>query len=238
MARSGTKRWIAAAVLGVTTMALAGSASAASLTDADLTIQPPRLPKQGSAPVAITAAGTIAQDEQPEEVRSVTVQLDRQLTVRGAGQPTCSPREIKDKTPAEARRKCQAALVGSGQVVQRFQYPESGPQDLRLPMLLFNGGTGHVLSYTFVPGPLGPAVIVRFGAASGHSIEIPLAMKVGGLTVSFHFQIGKTWSERGRKVSYLSGRCATGTLRNRITLAASNDSSASALLSQPCHGRT
>jgi len=231
---SGARNWIGATMLGVAVALLgAGIAGAASLSDASLTVTPSQLPSQGGAPVAVTVAGSIAQAEQPEEVRSVTVQLDRQLTVRGAHRPTCRPREITNKTPAQARQKCKDALVGSGRVIQRFQYPESGPQDLTLPMLLFNSGSGRVLSYTFVPAPLGPAVLLGRGAASGHSVEIPVARLVGGLTVSFRFQIGRTWSERGRKIGYLSGRCATGTLHNKVTLTmAGNTQSAS--LTQRC----
>lgn len=218
--RSKAKRVAAGAVLGVAIAVLAiGSAAAASLTEADLTVQPPRLPRQGGAPVTITVDGTIAQD-QLEEVKSLTLHLDRQLTVQGADQPTCIRADVNGKSPSQARRKCQAALVGSGRLVQRFQFLESPPEDLTLPVLLFNSAAGHVLVYTFVPGPtLGPAAYVSSGSASGHTLEIPFAKGVGGLTTSFAFRIGRTWSASGRKLGYLTGRCASGTLHSKITVA-------------------
>jgi len=197
-----------------------GSAVAASLSSADLTIQPFQLPKQGGAPVTATVAGTIDQaDGQPEEAKAVTLKLDRQLTVHGAGQPTCGPGKLKNKNPAEARQKCRAALVGSGQIIMRIQYPERAPFDMPGSVLLFNGVAGHLITYTFVGPPLGPAAIMTRGVAAGRTVEISLPRGPGGVLVSFRLRIGRTWTQSGKRHGYLSGRCASGALHNKVTLA-------------------
>jgi hypothetical protein len=230
--------WICAAALGaVVAMLGAGSAAAASLSDASLTIQPSQLPKQGGAPVTVTVAGTIDQaDGQPEEAKAVTLKLDRQLTVHGAGQPTCSPSKLKNRAPAEARQKCKAALVGSGKISMRIQYPERAPFDVPGSVLLFNGAAGHLITYTFVGPPLGPAAIITRGVAAGRTVEISLPRGPGGVLASFHFRIGRTWTQGGQRHGYLSGRCGTGMLHNKVTLALMGGSDTT-LLAQRCEGR-
>jgi hypothetical protein len=234
-----TRRWIGAGALTAAVAVLgAGGALAASLSDADLTIQPSRLPKRGGAPVTITVTGTLNQEDgRPEEAKAVTLRLDRQLAVHGAGEPTCRPSELKGKGPAEARQKCKAALVGSGEIIMRVQYPEQAPGDVPGSVLLFNGAAGHLITYTFVGPPLGPAAIMTRGVAAGRTIEISLPHGPGGVLSSFRFRLGRTWAKDGDKLGYLNGRCATGTLHNKVTLALAGSTAATSV-QQRCQART
>lgn len=231
--------WIGAAALGAVMATLGtGTAAAASLSDASLTIQPSQLPKQGGAPVTATVAGTIDQNEASEGVRAVTLRLDRQLVISGKGHPTCKGTELSGHDVTEARQKCKAALVGSGKLSQQIPSPEGGAPvgDVTGSVLFFNGAAEHLITYVFFPGAFPPVAAWTVGKAAGRTAEIRLPQPVGDLTTSFRFHLGRTWSKDGRKVGYLSGRCATGALHNKIALALSGRTE-TASLTQRCQGK-
>jgi len=215
----------------------APSVSAATLTGggisgtASAALTPSSLPKHGSAPVKLSVNGAIS--EVDGLMKALTLQLDPQLAVSGAGLATCKPSDVTGTPIARARRKCKAAFVGSGNMTLRSFGPEGPTGDFPASVLFFNGGSSRLLMYTVV----GEVTATSTGTAHGHALEVALPVQVGGMLTAFQFHFGKTWYRRGQKVGYLSGRCATGTLHNRIALRASNGGRASALLSQPCHGR-
>jgi hypothetical protein len=190
--------------------------------DVSATVTPTRLPKQGSAPVTLAVAGTIAPaaDGSFPQLKAVEVRLDRQLQLTTTGLATCTPSDLLGHALAQARQQCRAALVGGGSVTTQVQYPDTAPFDLRSPVLFFNGATSHLLMYASVPPPVGPAATVASGSARGRVLEVPVSSAAGGagMPVAFRFRFGKTWTYHGQKQSYLSGSCAGGALSNRVTL--------------------
>jgi len=215
----------------------AGNIQAATLSGSGIdatvtaTLTPSSLPKRGSAPVGLSVSETISNGT----FKSLTLDLDPQLAISGAGLPTCQPQDVTGVVPAAARRKCGTALVGSGGLTQRFQYPEQPPIDVHASLLFFNGAGGQLVSYVYMPGPEGPTASAKGSSTRGAALTFAMPF-FGGTTTAFRFQIGKTWNRRGQKVGYLSGQCASGTLRNQVTLNASGGT-ASAMLTQPCQGR-
>lgn len=225
----------------------AGSAQGAVLTGPNLeatvtaAVKPSSLPKRGSAPVTLSVQGAIDQTvDRPKEVKSVTVRLDPQLAVSGAGLPTCEPSDVDGVPLALARHECRAALIGSGGVTLRSLLPGvSGlvPVDVRGSLLFFNGAASRLLTYLFLRDPVVgvPHTVTAIGTAKRGALEIRLPGLEGTVT-DFRFRLGRTWSRRGQRLGYLSGRCATGTLRNRITLTLIGGGTASTVLAQPCQG--
>lgn len=214
---------VAMLVLGLLGAASAGGAVIAGpgfSADVSATVEPNRLPAQGSAPITLAAEGTLSSTDPsglPPSLRTVDLSLDRQLGVDTEGLPTCQSRDVLGRALAQARQQCTAALVGSGMVTTHVRYPDRAPFDLHSPVLFFNGAASRLLMYAYVPPPVGPAAIVASGSARGRVLEIPLPAGAG-VPVAFQFRLGKTWRYKGQTHSYLSGRCTTGTLRNRITL--------------------
>jgi hypothetical protein len=215
----------------------AGSAHAASLSGSGIdatvsaTLAPSNLPKRGSAPVDLSISGTVSDVD--GLMKTLTLQLDPQLAVSGAGLATCKPSDVTATPIAHARQKCRAALVGSGRIVLRSFGPEGSTGDFPASVLFFNGSSSRLLMYTVI----GEGTATSIGTVHGHALEAALPVQLGGMLTAFQFHFGKTWSRGGQKVGYLSGRCASGTIRNRVTLSASGGGTASAMLTQPCQGR-
>lgn len=187
--------------------------------DVRTTTTPNHLPRRGAAPVKLAVAWTITWTDlaSPGPLRSITLLLDRQLTVYTTGLPTCAARDIHELLPNQARKKCGASLIGSGKATDTYHFPELSPFDVHSTLLFFNtriAGRPQVLMYSSsdfsgggVSSPIGGGRSLRFQFG-----------RLTPETESFQFRLGKTWRYRGHKHSYLSGRCATGTLSNRITL--------------------
>lgn len=188
------------------------------------TVSPTRLPKTESAPVTFTATGTLtATNGSLHPVRTIDLRLDRQLGITTAGLATCAPGRLSGLVIQQARKRCAKALVGRGHLTEEFDF--LGEQRFTRPaeLLFFNAGSG-LLVYTFLPrGAYGglevAASMTARGTVDGRTLQFPLPDKSdGGATISFQFRLGRTWRHNGETRSYLGGRCATGTLKNSITL--------------------
>lgn len=193
------------------------------------TIAPTRLSDAGT-PITLTIDATGTRPESPTSpalnpeypMDYVDVRLDRQIRVDTEGLATCSAADLKLVTPPVARRKCGDALIGSGteEVTALESAGEPGTFTASFDLLFFNGSRGRhpaVLmyrSYTRIPQAIARAI----GTVSNLHIEDVGAEENRTITDSLRIHIGKTWRYKGAPHSYLNGRCATGTLRNSITL--------------------
>lgn len=218
---------LAASFLGLVGIAQATTVSTPGFTaKATATVTPTRLPADGTAPVTLTINSTATRPD-PEALTAypmsyVDLRLDRQLTVDTTGLPTCTSAALKGATPAVARQKCGTALIGSGgaDVTLRPVIDEPTLASAHFDLLFFNArdqGRPSVLMYrSYSKIPQG----IAWPIGTGRSLHVK---DVGGednriQTSTFEVRLGKTWRYKGKRHSYLNGRCATGTFKNSITL--------------------
>ncbi len=241
ISRSGRKRIALPLVGTILVLALTGAALAAVVTGPELSgeitglVSPARLPKHGGAPVSLSVKGNFHYEE-GSGPSSLSIQLDRQLAVDAAALPACKAPAITGVEVAAARRKCKSSLLGSGSVTLRALYPESPPVYAHSPVLFFSGGGSRLLMYAFIPGPvLGPAGVVVSGTAKGHRLEVAFPRNEAP-TIAFAFRFGRTWQSGGKAQGFLTGRCAAGSFRNRVTVGLSQGQTTPAVLTQACAG--
>lgn len=216
------------AALMVIGLIAAGSTGAVTVSKPDITatvtasVAPTRLPAQGGAPVTLTVAGTFTRPDPtvPSPLRSMSFLLDRQLTVTTAGLPVCPLGKLNNGAPVTyARKVCGPALIGSGTADETVRFPEGSPippYERHFGSLLFNGQRGVLMFiYNLHPAPGEFPSIVSIG--SGRRLSIRMGAGLGS-TSSFRFRLGRTWHDDGKRHSYLSGRCKSGTLSNQVTL--------------------
>jgi hypothetical protein len=215
-------------VLAASVLGLSGVAQATTVSTPDFnatvtaTVAPTRLPADGTAPVTLTIAGTFSRPDPtvPSPLRSMSFLLDRQLAVDTRGLPVCPLGKLNNgATVTYARKVCGSALIGSGTTDEAFHPPEGSPippSERHFGMLLFNGRSGVLMfSYALHPAPGEFPSITSIG--SGRRLSIRMGAGLGS-TASFRFRLGRTWRDDGKRRSYLSGRCASGTFKNSITL--------------------
>jgi hypothetical protein len=159
----------------------------------------------------------------PAALQRALIDFDRDGRLSVAGLPSCAPEAIADATPAQARRICHGAIVGSGHVEAAVSLA-GGSVRVRSPLTIFNGprlatGPSAILhARTPVPSPQTYAIVVPIERRAGGfryraRIDLPpLAAGLGALT-HIDVKIGRRYKFQGRPRSYVSARCSDNVLQ-------------------------
>ncbi|MGN6558042.1 MAG: hypothetical protein ACTHLH_08550, partial [Solirubrobacterales bacterium] len=134
----------------------------------------------------------------------------------GGLEPICTAADLTSGsgTPHQARQRCGAALIGSGQVTEQFP-KRTGSPSVAEPVLIFNSTakpTPSYLVYSYLPpGPAsrhGSALVSKDFATGGRVIGLGFPdSQTGGATTAFRFRFGRVWGRGGRLGSFISGGC-------------------------------
>jgi hypothetical protein len=187
-------------------------------------ISPTRLPEHGSAPVTARIEGevTTRDGSHPPALQDLEADIDHTLEVDAVGLPTCAAKQLRATSSATAKKICGEAIVGSGTTEVEVAFPEQKPFRSTGPLVLFNGGvrgnTTNVLLHAYVDVPAPTAVIVRATVTRIHKGRFGLRLKAhipkvaggAGSATAFDIKIGRRYTYKGRKKSFLSASCPTG----------------------------
>ena len=186
-------------------------------------VSPSRLPRSEFAPVALTINGTIGTEGggHPSALREAMVALDEGLTIDTNGLAACPRRRLERLEVAGARKACRRAIVGHG--VARVGVASTGSA-LRMPLMLFNGGTSAGVTRLFVygsaeatGGPLVAVAQIRHREAGLKATwRLPRILDGDGSLLGFGLKVKRGFAASGRRHSYLSARCPNGLLRASI----------------------
>lgn len=187
-------------------------------------IFPSKLPKHEPAPVKARIDGEIGtvDGSHPPALRTISADIDRTIEINTVGLPTCRLRQIETRATAAARNACPGAIVGSGQAEVEVAFPEQRPFSAKGAVVLFNGGvhgdTTLVFIHAYVPVPAPTAIVAtakvthinrgRFGLH--FDAQIPKIAGGSGSTTGFDLLIGRRFSYKGKKESFLTASCPTG----------------------------
>jgi hypothetical protein len=244
---------LSVAVLGVGVT----GASALILHAGDLVVKaeggfsPKALPKHRNAPIVLRGGGSLstASGELPPVLKTITILFDRHGAVDTTGLETCTVAKLQATTTVRARHQCPHAIVGEGEGKAVVKFPEQAPIPASSPITLFNGpkkhGAATVIAHAYltVPAPttyLLPIVIERIhDGAYGYRTKATLPSIAGGygIPISGHLRIGRKWTFKGRKRSYVSARCETGHLQARGEFDFKDGTFLTGTFVKPCRAR-
>ena len=126
--------------------------------------------------------------------------------------PTCRP----PAAPAATRSSARASATPSS------TFPEQGPIKVGSPITLFNGpkkgGDDTIIAHAHLdyPGPatfIVPIVIEKIhNGVFGYRVNVKIPKIAGGYghPISGSAKVGKKWTFKGKKHSYINARCETG----------------------------
>jgi hypothetical protein len=126
------------------------------------------------------------------------------------------------RATAAAKTACPGAIVGSGQAEVEVAFPEQPPFSAKGAVVLFNGGvrgrTTLVLIHAYVAVPAPTAVVatakitrIHRGQFGLHIVaQIPKIASGSGSVTKFALRVGRKFSYRGKKESFLAASCPTG----------------------------
>ena len=197
---------------------------------ADGGFTPTTLPRHEDAPITIHGSGKLSTvtGELPPIVETLTVEFDRHGHLETEGLEVCTSGRLQSTTPAQARRNCPGAIVGTGTGSAVVQFPESKPIPISSPITIFNGpkqgGNDTVYAHAFTTVPIATTFIVPVVIEKIHKgvygyrtiARIPRIAGGAGHPISGSLKIGRKWTYKGRKHSYVNARCETGRLQARV----------------------
>jgi len=228
-----TKHLIRAAVVAAGLSLVAGTTALAKphviragnlfLSD-DGGIFPSRLPRHSQMPILahIDAEIGTADGSHPPAVRTLNIDFDKSIQVNAKGLPVCKEGQLEARTTVAAKKACPNAIVGSGEGVVEVAFPEQAPLIAKGPIVLFNGGTqgGTTLlfahAYVAVPAPTAVIATVKItrihrGHYGIHTVsQVPVIAGGAGSVIKFKLNIGRKFTYKGKKESYLTASCPTG----------------------------
>jgi hypothetical protein len=183
-------------------------------------IKPSELPRTKPAPVSVRVAGNVKTTKglRLPQLRKISVAINRSGRLFDKGLPTCQVERIQPATEEVARQRCADSIVGFGHVTLVVRLPSQADYISRNNMLAFNGpregGKKLILAQVYSKNPPGAIILTftvsRRGGAYGNVIEttLPEYAENWAYLTQFDLTLGRTYTYRGEKRSYVSASCA------------------------------
>jgi hypothetical protein len=258
-----TIRVLAVAVAAVAVLVAASAAMGAKkvtkihivagnlVVDGEGGFTPTALPKNVDAPITVFGSGRISTVDKtlPPVLKTIDFEFDKHGSVDTTGLPKCSSAKLQATTVPQARKLCPGAIVGTGKGHAIAKFPEQAPIPVDSPITIFNGPeiggdpTVYAHAYTTVPAPTTIVVPVRIESIKngryGYRVnaEIPKLAGGYGIPISGAITIGRKWTYKGKKHSYINARCADGHLQAKGTFGFKDGSRLSGTFLSPCQVR-
>ena len=182
-------------------------------------ISPSKLPRTELAPVSVTMGGKIATTDRttPPKLEKIVLAINSHGKLETKGLPTCSLAKLNSVTAAQAKKSCEDALVGHGNVTSRVSLPGQGAFASNAELLAFNGKlNGHqaVLAQVSSGAPLPLTYVIAFevkksGGTFGTSLVAtlpPIASEYGYIT-AFSLALSRRYEVHGQQKSFASASC-------------------------------
>lgn len=188
---------------------------------------PTALPKNKDAPIVLFGKGGIStvSGEYPPVLETIEFEFDKHGSVDTLGLPKCSKSRLVATTVPQARKLCPGSIIGTGVGRAVVKFPEQGPIDATSPITLFNGPeiggdpTVYAHAYLTVGGPTTFIVPIRIedirNGRYGYRVNVDIPRIAGGygIPLSGSIRVGRKWTFKGKKHSFVNARCADGRLQ-------------------------
>ncbi len=224
------------AVCGGVLLAVGGGVAAATTVQRDglrVTllgqVQPYKLPRQGTAPIAVFAAGHVAAvgGGVPQQLLGLAIRVNRHAVLRSRGLPRCRPEQLASSSTDRALTICGGSLVGSGRFWAHIVLPEQGAYPTQGRLLIFNGrshGRPAVLAHIYTENPFPSSFVVPFamrtlrGGIYGTELvaSLPEALGEWGYVDRIKLTLKRKFRRDGRQLSYFNAGCPAPRGSNRV----------------------
>lgn len=181
--------------------------------------RPHALPRSRPAPVKIEISGRVAavDGSHPPPLRRIEVNLNRNGRLYARGLPTCTAPVLQSTSTQTALSRCRRALVGRGSFRARVSLGGEIPTGGTIlafngrregkPALLLHFFAGVPVRFTLVaPLTIGHRKVGEFDTVLRAKIP-KLGGDLGSIT-QIELTIGRRWSYRGKRRSYVSAACS------------------------------
>lgn len=221
------RRRIAISLLATLAALAAAAVASAELSQSgnlrisfDGDFSPRTLPRDHRAPVTVRVEGSITTTDgtHPPPLRRLEIALNRNGRISTEGLPACTAALLQSTSTQRALERCRPALVGRGSFGATLA-SETAPVPASGEVLAFNGrrrGRPALLLHLYVAVPARVTFVLplsisrRTKGQFGTVLSAKVPKLAGGLGSITHIrlEIGRGYSYRGRRLSFLSASCA------------------------------
>jgi hypothetical protein len=221
------------AMAGVLLLVIAGTALALRLQVGNVVVttdggfSPTTLPKHKFAPIKLHGYGNIgtADGTEPPILKQIVLWFDKHGSVETRGLAVCTKGKLAATDTKQARKACPNAIVGTGLGKAVVVFPEQPPIPASSPITIFNGPKKHgnptVLAHAYLAVPAPSTFIVPIEIQKVHDgrygfktvAEIPPIANGAGIPIYGRLKIGREWTYKGKKLSYVNASCPDGRLQ-------------------------
>jgi hypothetical protein len=183
-------------------------------------VKPFRLPRTGTAPIAVFVSGHIASTDGgvPPQLQRMTIDVNRHGVLQSEGLPVCPLALIRTASSSRALSACGEALVGSGRFWASVVLPEQRPYPTRGRLLIFNGrehGDPVLYAHIFTTQPFTTSFVIPFAMshvekgpyATELSASLPQALGSWGFVDRIKLTLRRRYVAGGRHLSYFNAGC-------------------------------
>jgi hypothetical protein len=131
---------------------------------------PTKLPRSGTAPIAVSVSGRIAAVGQGElpQLQRISVALNAHGKLQTKGVPLCRLGHISPSTTQQALLACRPSLVGEGHFSADVRIPDQSPFPSEGKVLVFNGrlrGKPALFAHIYGTQPVPTSYVLPFSVA-------------------------------------------------------------------------
>lgn len=183
-------------------------------------LSPHKLPRKGTAPIAVSVGWKIATTDgaPPPKLKTLKIEINRAGRFDLTGLPTCPYAKIQPATTERALSNCRSALVGRGRfsalvaLAGQESYVASGQ------MLVFNGRQGKkpvLLGQIYSASPFANSFVIVFAFdqlahgtyGTSLSATLPASLRTWGSLTEIQMRLARRFAYQGESHSFLSAGC-------------------------------
>lgn len=182
---------------------------------------PHSLPRDRPAPISVHVRGAISTTDgtHPPPVRRIEIGLNRNGKLTTAGLPACTGQLLQSTSTEVALQRCRPSLVGRGRFTAAVEFPSVAPFPASGRMLAFYGkqrGGPTLFLHLYITAPVQTTFILPLRIARrdegtfGTTMAARIPTLAGGLgsVTEIDLTIGRTYTYRGQRRSFISASCA------------------------------
>ena len=187
----------------------------------DASLLPRALPRERPAPVTVKLSGAVRTTDGsvPPQLRVISIAMNRAGIVSVAGLPSCRASVLQQTSTEAALRECRGALVGRGHFAANVNFPGAPVFPARGRVLVFNSTHANkpgLLLHLYGSTPVRAAFVLPFRITrrsqgefgTVFSTRIPQLASDRGYVTDIDLEIGRRYSYRGTRRSFISASCA------------------------------
>jgi hypothetical protein len=183
-------------------------------------IQPYKLPRTGTAPIAVFIAGHLENPEGgiPPQLQKLTVKVNRHGLLQSRGLPVCQIGQIQPASTERALQNCGPALIGSGQFWASIVFAGQPAYPTHGRLLIFNGrkqGKPTLLVQIYTANPFNSSFVITFAIrhisqgpyGTQLSASLPQALGSWGYLNRIKLTLKRKYHYQGHALSYFNAGC-------------------------------